>query len=45
MADDLDRQFAALANRNRRAIVLQLGMNPASISRLATGTSACRCRR
>ncbi len=36
MADDLDRQLAALANRKRRAIVLQLGMNPASISRLAT---------
>lgn len=35
MADDLDRQFAALANRNRRAMVLQLGTNPVSISRLA----------
>jgi DNA-binding transcriptional ArsR family regulator len=35
VADDLDRQFAALANRNRRAMVHQLGTNPASISRLA----------
>ena len=35
MADDLDRQFAALANRNRRAMVHQLGTNPTSISRLA----------
>ena len=33
--DDLDRRFAALANRNRRAMVYQLGHNPTSISRLA----------
>ena len=35
MPDDMDRRFAALANRNRRAMLLQLGLNPASISRLA----------
>lgn len=34
--DDLDRQFAALANRNRRRMVHQLGHNPTSISRLAS---------
>jgi DNA-binding transcriptional ArsR family regulator len=33
--DDLDRVFAALANRNRRAMVYQLGLHPSSISRLA----------
>ncbi len=33
--DDLDRRFAALANRNRRTMVQQLGHNPTSISRLA----------
>jgi DNA-binding transcriptional ArsR family regulator len=33
--DDLDRSFAALGNRNRRAMVYQLGHNPTSISRLA----------
>jgi DNA-binding transcriptional ArsR family regulator len=33
--DDLDRRFAALGNRNRRAMVQQLGHNPTSISRLA----------
>jgi DNA-binding transcriptional ArsR family regulator len=35
MPDDLDLRFAALANRNRRAMVYQLGINPTSISRLA----------
>lgn len=35
MPDDLDRRFAALANRNRRAMVYQLGLHPSSISRLA----------
>jgi DNA-binding transcriptional ArsR family regulator len=33
--DDLDRRFAALANRNRRQMVYQLGLQPSSISRLA----------
>lgn len=36
MPDDLDRRFAALANRNRRQMVLQLGLQPSSISRLAS---------
>jgi DNA-binding transcriptional ArsR family regulator len=33
--DDLDRLFAALANRHRREIVHLLGLQPYSISRLA----------
>jgi len=33
--DDLDRIFAALANRHRREIVHLLGLQPHSISRLA----------
>ena len=35
MADDLDRLFAALANRYRREMVDLLGLQPYSISRLA----------
>ena len=35
MPDDLDRRFTALANRNRRQMVYQLGLQPSSISRLA----------
>ena len=35
MADDLDRLFAALANRHRREMVHLLGLQPYSISRLA----------
>ena len=33
--DDLDRVFAALANKRRRKIVYALGLQPASISQLA----------
>ena len=33
--DDLDRVFAALANKRRRKIVYSLGLQPASISQLA----------
>ena len=36
MADDLDRLFAALANGHRREMVYLLGLQPYSISRLAT---------
>ena len=35
MAEDLDRLFAALANRHRRQMVDLLGLQPYSISRLA----------
>ena len=35
MAEDLDRLFAALANRHRREMVDLLGLQPYSISRLA----------
>ena len=35
MAEDLDRLFAALANRHRREMVNLLGLQPYSISRLA----------
>ena len=35
MAEDLDRLFAALANRYRREMVDLLGLQPYSISRLA----------
>ena len=42
MADDLDRLFAALANRHRREMVQLLGLQPYSISRLAAaGASRC----
>jgi DNA-binding transcriptional ArsR family regulator len=34
--DDLDRLFGALANRHRREMVHLLGLQPYSISRLAT---------
>jgi DNA-binding transcriptional ArsR family regulator len=35
VAEDLDRLFAALANRHRREMVQLLGLQPYSISRLA----------
>ena len=35
VAEDLDRLFAALANRHRREMVNLLGLQPYSISRLA----------
>ena len=35
LAGDLDRLFAALANRHRREMVYLLGLQPHSISRLA----------
>ncbi len=36
MLDDMDRLFAALANRHRRQMVDLLGLQPYSISRLAS---------